>query len=74
MSFRGNGGPLPVVWRKFTDSVGFGAGSRHLETYDTSTAPAELLGTPTAEFPGDHAGFLGQPEEFAEGLRKVLAG
>lgn len=58
-------GPARVV-------VGIGAASGGLITYRTSTALAELLGTPPVEFPGDHGGFLGQPQEFAEALRKVL--
>ncbi|WP_046470454.1 alpha/beta fold hydrolase [Allosalinactinospora lopnorensis] len=58
-------GPARVV-------VGIGAASSHLLTYRTSTALAALLGTPPVEFPGDHGGFLGQPKEFAEALRKVL--
>ncbi|MEV0386295.1 alpha/beta hydrolase [Nonomuraea sp. NPDC050643] len=59
-------GPARVV-------VGIGAESGHLSTYRTSVALAELLGTATAEFPGDHGGFMGNPEEFADVLRKVLA-
>ena len=54
--------------------VGIGATSGHLVTYRTSMALSELLGTPPAEFPGDHGGFMGQPKEFAETLRKTLAG
>ena len=54
--------------------VGIGADSGRLVTHRTSTALADLLGTPPAEFPGDHGGFLGQPAAFAEVLRKVLAG
>ena len=41
-------------------------------TSRSSTALAELLGMAPIEFPGDHGGFLGQPEEFAESLLKVL--
>jgi pimeloyl-ACP methyl ester carboxylesterase len=51
--------------------VGIGADSGSLDTYKTSTALAELLGTAPAEFPGGHAGFLGYPKEFAEVLRMV---
>ncbi len=54
--------------------VGIGADSGNLTTYCTSTALAELLGTPPVEFPGGHGGFMEQPEEFAEVLQKVLAG
>jgi pimeloyl-ACP methyl ester carboxylesterase len=60
-------GPTRVV-------VGIGAASGGLLTYRTSTALAEQLGTPPVEFPGDHGGFIGQPEEFAKTLRAVLAG
>ncbi|GAA3724397.1 pimeloyl-ACP methyl ester carboxylesterase [Spinactinospora alkalitolerans] len=59
-------GPTRVV-------VGIGADSGGLVTHRTSTALAKLLGTPPTEFPGDHGGFIGQPEEFAEVLRGVLA-
>ncbi|WP_329198248.1 hypothetical protein [Streptomyces sp. NBC_01435] len=52
--------------------VGVGADSGGLVTYRTSVALAELLGTPPVEFPGDHGGFLGQPEKFAEALRRTL--
>jgi pimeloyl-ACP methyl ester carboxylesterase len=58
-------GPARVV-------VGIGVASGGLVTYQTSMALAELLGTPPVEFPGDHGGFMGQPDEFAEVLRKVL--
>ncbi|KAF0647690.1 MULTISPECIES: alpha/beta fold hydrolase [Streptomyces] len=61
------GGPTRVV-------VGVGAASAGLLTYPTSMALAELLGTAPVEFPGDHGGFLGQPEEFAGTLRRVLGG
>ena len=59
------GGPARIV-------VGVGADSQALVTYRTSTALAELLGTEPAVFPGDHAGFMGQPTEFADALRRVL--
>lgn len=42
-------------------------------TYRTSTALAELLGTAPVEFPGDHGGFIGAPDAFADTLREVLA-
>ncbi|MGW2561595.1 alpha/beta fold hydrolase [Streptomyces sp. NPDC001514] len=54
-------------------AVGIGAASGGLLTYRTSTALAERLGTRPVEFPGDHGGFLGHPEEFAAVLRSVLA-
>ncbi|MGQ4385249.1 alpha/beta fold hydrolase [Streptomyces sp. SAS_270] len=59
-------GPTRVV-------IGIGAASGHLVTYRTSVALAERLGTPPVEFPGDHGGFLGRTEEFAEVLRRTLA-
>jgi pimeloyl-ACP methyl ester carboxylesterase len=54
--------------------VGIGVDSGGLSTYPTSIALAELLGVQPADFPGDHGGFLEQPVEFAEKLRKALAG
>ncbi|NJP32538.1 alpha/beta fold hydrolase [Micromonospora thermarum] len=59
-------GPARVV-------VGVGVGSTRLLTWRTSHALADLLGTPPAEFPGDHGGFMVHPEEFAKTLRTVLA-
>jgi pimeloyl-ACP methyl ester carboxylesterase len=53
--------------------VGIGAASGSLLTYRTSVALAEQLGTPPVDFPGDHGGFIGQPAEFAQTLRTVLA-
>ncbi|MFC4114175.1 alpha/beta fold hydrolase [Nonomuraea zeae] len=52
--------------------VGAGSGSGSLVTYRTSVALAGLLGAEPVEFPGDHGGFIGHPEEFGEVLRKVL--
>ena len=60
-------GPAEVV-------VGIGAASGGLLTYRTSVALADQLGTSPVEFPGDHGGFIGQPAEFAQTLRAVLAG
>jgi pimeloyl-ACP methyl ester carboxylesterase len=54
--------------------IGIGAASGNLVTDPTSRAVAELLGTKPVEFPGDHGGFMGQPEAFAAVLREVLAG
>jgi pimeloyl-ACP methyl ester carboxylesterase len=54
--------------------IGLGVDSGGLVTYRTSKAIAERLGIETTEFPGDHGGFLGATPEFAEVLRKVLAG
>jgi pimeloyl-ACP methyl ester carboxylesterase len=59
-------GPARVV-------VGIGADSGRLLTYRTSAALAARLDTAPVEFPGDHGGFLGRPQEFAQTLRKVLA-
>ncbi|WP_235030226.1 alpha/beta fold hydrolase [Nonomuraea solani] len=53
--------------------VGIGVESGHLTTSRTSVAVADLLGAALVEFPGDHGGFIGHPEEFAAILRKVLA-
>ncbi|MEV7402982.1 alpha/beta hydrolase [Streptomyces sp. NPDC091267] len=58
-------GPARVV-------AGLGAASGNLLTSRTTTALAALIGSRVVEFPGDHGGFLGQPEEFAEVLRKTL--
>jgi pimeloyl-ACP methyl ester carboxylesterase len=52
--------------------VGVGVESQGLITYRTSTVLAELLGARPVEFPGDHAGFLGDPKGFAEALRRTL--
>ncbi|WP_329396060.1 alpha/beta hydrolase [Streptomyces melanogenes] len=54
--------------------VGIGAASGALVTYRTSMALAERLAVRPVEFPGDHGGFLGQPVEFAEVVRRVLKG
>jgi pimeloyl-ACP methyl ester carboxylesterase len=54
--------------------VGLGSDSRHLVTHQTSVALAELLGTAPVLFPGDHGGFLGAPEAFANRLTEVLRG
>jgi pimeloyl-ACP methyl ester carboxylesterase len=53
--------------------VGIGEDSGSLVTYRTSVALAELLGVKPVEFPGDHGGFLGAPEQFADRLREILA-
>jgi pimeloyl-ACP methyl ester carboxylesterase len=54
--------------------IGIGADSSKLLTFRTSLATAELLGVPSAMFPGDHGGFMGAPVAFANRLREVLAG
>lgn len=38
----------------------------------TAVALAEQLDTPLVEFPGDHEGFVGEPEPFAQTLHQVL--
>jgi pimeloyl-ACP methyl ester carboxylesterase len=53
--------------------IGIGEDSRHLLTYQTSTALCDLLGITPAMFPGDHGGFLGAPSEFADTLRTLLS-
>jgi pimeloyl-ACP methyl ester carboxylesterase len=53
--------------------VGIGVDSGNLLTYGTSSALAELLSSTPVDFPGDHGGFMGAPNEFADTLRKVLA-
>lgn len=53
--------------------VGIGVRSTGLLTHATSTLLAEQLGVPPVEFPGDHGGFLGGAQEFADTLRKVLS-
>jgi pimeloyl-ACP methyl ester carboxylesterase len=52
--------------------VGIGADSGHLLTYRTSMALAELLGTAPVTFPGDHGGFIGAPDAFADAVRAEL--
>ena len=39
----------------------------------STLALAERLGTPAIPFPGDHAGFMADPEGFAAAVRQVLA-
>lgn len=53
--------------------VGVGAESGRLNTYQTSLALATLLAEPPVTFPGDHAGFLGDPVGFAAVVREILA-
>lgn len=60
------GGPTRVV-------VGVGADSGHLNTFQTSHALATLLAETPVTFPGDHAGFMGDPVGFAAVVREVLA-
>ncbi|RZS34009.1 pimeloyl-ACP methyl ester carboxylesterase [Herbihabitans rhizosphaerae] len=54
--------------------VGVGVESGDLIVSRTSEILAEKLGTTVTDFPGDHGGFIPQPIEFADALRKALAG
>ena len=54
--------------------IGLGVDSGRLVTHRTSTVLAELLGSTPVEFPGDHGGFLGAPDDFARRLTEVLRG
>ncbi|WP_330175332.1 alpha/beta hydrolase [Streptomyces sp. NBC_01498] len=54
--------------------IGIGATSGPLLTFRTSTELAARLDVTPTEFPGGHGGFVEAPGEFAEVLRKVLAG
>ena len=58
-------GPTRIV-------VGVGEDSGHLNTHQTSLALATLLAEPPVTFPGDHAGFIGDPVGFAGVIREVL--
>jgi hypothetical protein len=60
-------GPARVV-------IGVGAQSQRLLTYRTSLALAALLSDAPVEFPGDHGGFIAEPEKFGAVMREVLAG
>lgn len=55
-----------------TISVGIGAGSTGQICDLTSRALAEALGVEPLIFPGDHTGFVDDPEAFADRLREVL--
>jgi clorobiocin biosynthesis protein CloN7 len=52
--------------------VAAGATSSGQLAHRAAVALAEQLGTPVAEFPGDHGGFLAQPEQFGRVLDQVL--
>jgi hypothetical protein len=67
-----DGAALRSAPTRIVVGIGIGAGSGGLDTYQTSTALAELLGTSPVEFPGGHGGFLSHPKEFADVLRTVL--
>jgi hypothetical protein len=52
--------------------VAAGSWSTGQSAYRATVALAEALGTPLAEFPGGHGGFMDQPAEFLDVLRRVL--
>jgi len=52
--------------------VAVGAASRGDIAARSARALAEQLGTAPAVFPGDHGGFMGDPEGFAAKIRKLL--
>jgi pimeloyl-ACP methyl ester carboxylesterase len=52
--------------------VAAGATSSGQLAHRAAVALAEQLGTHVAEFPGDHGGFLAQPEQFGRVLDRVL--
>ncbi len=52
--------------------VGVGEETAGEETHDTALGLAERLGTEAVTFPGDHVGFMAQPEAFAEKLHEVF--
>lgn len=52
--------------------VGLGAASRDELAVRSAVALAEQLGTTPFPFPGEHAGFMGDPVGFAASLRQVL--
>jgi pimeloyl-ACP methyl ester carboxylesterase len=54
--------------------VAVGEASREQVAARSSTALAEQLGISTTAFPGDHGGFMSDPEAFASRLRQVLTG
>ena len=53
--------------------VAAGATSKGQLPNRTAVALARQLGTPVAEFPGDHGGFLAAPEQFGRELARVLS-
>jgi pimeloyl-ACP methyl ester carboxylesterase len=52
--------------------VAAGATSKGQLANRSAVALADQLGTPVAEFPGNHAGFLAAPEQFGRELARVL--
>ena len=53
--------------------VAAGATSKGQLANRSAVALASQLGTPVAEFPGDHGGFLAAPEQFGRELARVLS-
>jgi len=53
--------------------VAAGATSKGQLANRSAVALASQLGTPVAEFPGDHGGFLAEPERFGRELARVLS-
>jgi hypothetical protein len=54
--------------------VGIGEDSGGQLAHDTALALATRLGTEPVTFPGDHAGYVGRPEAFAQKLDAVFRG
>jgi pimeloyl-ACP methyl ester carboxylesterase len=54
--------------------VAGGSESRGQVAYEAGVVLAERLGTSVVDFPGDHGGFMAQPESFARKLHAVLSG
>jgi len=52
--------------------VAAGATSKGQLAHRSALALADRLGTPAVEFPGDHGGFIAQPEQFGHLLDQVL--
>jgi pimeloyl-ACP methyl ester carboxylesterase len=52
--------------------VGGGTTSKGQVAQRAAVALAEVLGTKLVDFPGDHGGFAGHPDTFAETLHQVL--
>jgi len=52
--------------------VAAGATSKGQLANRSAAALADRLGTPVVEFPGDHGGFMAQPEHFGRVLHQVL--
>ena len=53
--------------------VAVGAASSGEISQRSTEALSERLGSPLTVFPGDHAGFLGDPSGFAATIRQVLS-